>query len=393
MTRIQATLALVKSIGRDHDVVIVGLTTSATAAAVVGLPTETDKAYRKQFGRGVLEMALDLGAATKPDSVVVLPSMGQRFVVVGLGEPDVDPARIRKAVAAAIRTIAALPGDEQLRVAISLELGNPELLQAAAEAAVLGSYVPEKQSATAKPIRIKAVELVSNSAKNEAREAIANAKIVVDDVCLARDLVNLPPNLLYPESFVDRGKALLKDTKVDVEVLDERALERGGYGGLTSVGGGSSRPPRLLRIAYQPKGAKTHLALVGKGITFDSGGLDIKPPTGMLTMKMDMAGAAAVLAATHAIAKLGLRVRVTAYAALAENMPSGTAYRPSDVLTMYGGTTVENYNTDAEGRLVMADALARTKEDAPDLVVDVATLTGAAIMALGAKCAGTDGLR
>ena len=145
-----------------------------------------------------------------------------------------------------------------------------------------------------------------------------------------------------------------------------------------AVGGGSARPPRLVRLTYRPRGATAHLALVGKGITFDTGGLNLKPADGMYTMKCDMAGAAAVLAATWAIAELGLHVQVTAYGALAENMPSGSAYRPSDVLTIYGGTTVENANSDAEGRLVMADALARSNADSPDLVVDVATLTGAA---------------
>ena len=171
-------------------------------------------------------------------------------------------------------------------------------------------------------------------------------------------------------------------------MLDEKVLERGGYGGLMAVGGGSDRGPRLVRFDYAPRGARGHLALVGKGITFDTGGLNLKTADGMYTMKSDMAGAAAVLAATRAIAELGLKVRVTTYAAMAENMPSGTAYRPSDVLTMFGGTTVENVNSDAEGRLVMADALVRAGQDRPDLIVDVATLTGACMVALGERVAG-----
>jgi leucyl aminopeptidase len=171
-------------------------------------------------------------------------------------------------------------------------------------------------------------------------------------------------------------------------VLDDKALARAGYGGILAVGSGSSRPPRLVRLSYAPRGATTHLALVGKGITFDSGGLNIKPGDSMYTMKCDMAGAAAVIAATDAIARLGLKVKVTTYAALAENLPSDTAYRPSDVLTMYGGKTVENGNTDAEGRLVMADAIVRACEDKPDLVIDVATLTGAVVVALGDRTAG-----
>lgn len=388
MNRIQPALALTKSIGRDHDVVIVGLTTSGGSDAVVGLVGDVEKAFVKRFG-SVRDVAVDLGATTETDCVVVLPSVGgQRLVVVGLGEPDVDPTRLRKAVANAARRVASLPGEAPLTVAISLELGDPELLQAAGEAALLGAYVGAKVTADEKPGRIKAFDLVSASVKSEAKEAVASARIVAAAVCDARDLVNMPPNLLYPESFVGLARTALKDVRVDVEVLDERALEKGGYGGLMAVGGGSSRKPRLLRLDYRPRGAKAQLVLVGKGITFDSGGLDIKPAPGMLTMKCDMAGAAAVVAATHAIAQLGLKVRVTTYAALAENMPSDTAYRPSDVLRMYGGTTVENYNTDAEGRLVMADALARSNEDEADLVVDVATLTGACVVALGERWAG-----
>lgn len=180
----------------------------------------------------------------------------------------------------------------------------------------------------------------------------------------------------------------MADSKIGVEILTEKELERDGYGGFMAVGSGSSRLPRLVRLSYAPARAKAHLVLVGKGLTFDSGGLNLKPGDSMSTMRCDMAGAAAVIAATQAIAQLGLKVKVTTYACMAENMPSDTAFRPSDVLTMYGGTTVENYNTDAEGRLVLADALARGSEDNPDLVIDVATLTGAAMVALGTEIFG-----
>jgi leucyl aminopeptidase len=219
-------------------------------------------------------------------------------------------------------------------------------------------------------------------------ESVTSAQAIAQSVVAAREWVNIPPNLLYPASFAEEARVFLKDTRVSVEVLDDKALAKAGYGGILAVGSGSSRPPRLVRLVYAPRGAKHHLALVGKGITFDSGGLNLKPGDSMYTMKCDMAGAAAVIAAVKAIAELGLRVKVTAYASLAENLPSDTSYRPSDVLTMYGGKTVENGNTDAEGRLVMADAIARASEDAPDLIVDVATLTGAAIVALGDKTAG-----
>ncbi len=167
-----------------------------------------------------------------------------------------------------------------------------------------------------------------------------------------------------------------------------KALERGGYGGILAVGGGSARPPRLIRMDYHPRGAKQHLVLIGKGITYDSGGYNIKPPESLLTMKMDMAGAAAVIAAVRVIAERGLPVHVTGYAPLAESMISGTAYRPGDVLTIFGGTTVENIDSDAEGRIVLADALARANQDSPTMVVDIATLTGACVVALGPRTAG-----
>jgi leucyl aminopeptidase len=173
--------------------------------------------------------------------------------------------------------------------------------------------------------------------------------------------------------------------------MDEKALAADGCGGIIGVGQGSANPPRLVQLTYKPRGAKAHLALVGKGITYDSGGLSIKPAASMMTMKCDMAGAASVVAATFAIAELGLPIAVTTYAPMAENMVSGSSTRPGDVITIYGGKTVEVLNTDAEGRLVLADALVKATEDKPDVIVDVATLTGACVIALGDRVAGVLG--
>jgi leucyl aminopeptidase len=182
-----------------------------------------------------------------------------------------------------------------------------------------------------------------------------------------------------------------------IEVLDEKALKKGAFGGILGVGQGSANPPRLVHLSHKGKGATTKVALVGKGITFDSGGISIKPAAGMEDMKSDMGGAAAVIATMAAVAELGLAVDVEAWVPMAENMPSGTAIRPSDVLTMRGGKKVEVNNTDAEGRLILGDALARACEDSPDYVLDVATLTGAQLVALGSRTAGVmandDGLR
>ncbi len=168
-------------------------------------------------------------------------------------------------------------------------------------------------------------------------------------------------------------------------MLDDAALADGGYGGITGVGQGSVHPPRLVRLSYQHADASRTVVFAGKGITFDSGGLSLKPPKAMETMKSDMGGAAAVLAALQAIAALKPAVNVVGYLPLAENMPGSGAQRPSDVITIYGGTTVEVLNTDAEGRLVLADALARSEADGPDLLVDIATLTGAQVVALGTR--------
>jgi leucyl aminopeptidase len=205
----------------------------------------------------------------------------------------------------------------------------------------------------------------------------------------ARDLVNTPAGDLAPLQVADKAKAVGKYAGLKVRVVEGAALA--DYGGIIAVGQGSANPPCLVKVSYSPAGAKRHIGLVGKGITFDSGGLSIKTATGMSTMKTDMAGAAAVLGAIRAAARLGLKVKVTAYLALAENMPSGSATRPGDIVHMKDGHTVEVLNTDAEGRLVLADAIAEAKADGVDEIVDIATLTGAQIMALGYRVAAVMG--
>ena len=380
------SLELSKSVPKDADVVIVGLATAGDATSLVGGTSELDKAYTKTFNANVSTLATAMQASSALEKVTVLPAAdGVRAVVVGLGEPDVAPATLRRAVGAAARAVAGLDDADGLTVAVSLELSDPELLQAAAEGAALGAYRVKKVTAQSTAEPIARIVLVGPS---QLKDALTQAKANVRGVYQARDWSNMPANILYPESFAEAAKAYVKDERITVEILDEKALAKGGYGGILAVGGGSERTPRLVRLSYAPRGAKFHLALVGKGITFDSGGLDIKPPASMLGMQMDMSGAGIVIAAIRAIAELGIKVQVTAYAAMAENMPSGSAYRPTDVLTMFDGQTVENYNTDAEGRLVMADAIARAGTDKPDMIVDVATLTGACSVALGSRIAG-----
>ncbi len=381
-------ISVAPSIPPNTDVLIVGFGDDRA----VGVPPEIEASYAKLLGRSVTELAVGVGAKASADHTRTLPSLGDgpRLLVVGLGEDDPTPEELRRAAGAGVRQVLHQVEAGTISVAVSLGVEEPETLAAVAEGALLGSYrfAPVSSNGSESASLDAVTVIAEQSSGREVQELIKRAEVVARAVIAAREWVNQPPNLLYPDSFAVEVKTALKDAGVTVEVLDEKALARGGYGGILAVGAGSSRPPRLVRLSYAPRGAKSHLALVGKGITFDSGGLDIKPADGMYTMKCDMAGAAAVFAAVGAIAGLGLKVKVTAYGSLAENLPSDTAYRPSDVLTMYGGKTVENGNTDAEGRLVMADALVRASEDAPDLLVDVATLTGAAIVALGDRTAG-----
>jgi leucyl aminopeptidase len=376
-------LTIGKTLPRAVDVLVVGL----TEQGAVGVPESVEKAYAKRFGAGVGELALSLGAKAKLDSRRTLPAAdGPRVIVVGIGG-DQTLEDLRQAAGSGLRHASALAEHARLSIAICLGEG-PEKASAVAEGALLGSYEYAPISGADNQADGGIDTVIVIDPKGSRGDLATRAVAVARAVLTARDWVNVPPNLLYPASFADQARALVKESPVTVEVLDEKALGRAGYGGILAVGGGSSRLPRLVRLSYAPRGAKFHLALVGKGITFDSGGLNLKPPEGMYAMKCDMAGAAAVFAATRAIADLGLKLKVTTYGALAENLVSDTSYRPSDVLTMYGGKTVENGNTDAEGRLVLADALARSNEDHPDLVVDVATLTGACIIALGHRMSG-----
>ncbi|MBC7309452.1 MAG: leucyl aminopeptidase [Tetrasphaera sp.] len=332
-----------------------------------------------------------LGATGKAEEVtgfVAVPGVkAKRVLVVGLGKgtpatAPTSPEVLRRAAGAVTRTLS-----KKAAVALALPTTSAEAVAAVAEGAYAGSYairkLTAKDPAESKVERIEVVTSLSDAALAKRVEVLGAAR------AWAQDLVNTPPNLLFPQSFAEQVTEKVAETKakVTVEVLDEKALAKGGFGGILAVGQGSSRKPRLVTMTYKPRGAKASVGLVGKGITFDSGGLCIKPPTGMVTMKCDMAGAAAVAATVIAAAQLKLPVAVTGYLCLAENMPSAEAYRPSDVVTMRGGKTVEVLNTDAEGRMVMADGLALASESHPDAIIDIATLTGAQMIALGNRVA------
>jgi leucyl aminopeptidase len=377
------------------DAVVVGVV--KTAKGVELAPGGEDVA--KAYGRKLRPLLSSLGVTGKPGEVTKVPTSGALtsplLVLVGLGK-EVTPAAVRRAAGCAARgaTNAA-------SVALALPADSPELVRAVAEGHLLGGYTyttykkDSKEDAT-DPGDVVVLSPVAR--KKDAVEAFETAQVVARAVAATRDWVNTPAGDLTPPVFADAvGDAARRLTKgrgapkVTVRVLDETQLAELGCGGILGVGAGSSAPPRLVEITYAPRGAKRHLALVGKGITFDSGGLSIKPAQGMNEMKCDMAGAAAVVQATFAIAELGLPVKVTTFAPMAENMVSGSAIRPGDVLTMYGGTTVEVLNTDAEGRLVLGDALVRATETKPDVILDVATLTGAMVVALGDRIGGVLG--
>ena len=349
----------------------------------------------QDLARLISRDAAALGITGAPDEVRRVPGLGLSaavLVVTGVGPvADVDAEVLRRAAGAATRELAG-----STSVALALPASDAAEVAAVAEGALLGAYAFTRYREA--PHAVTTFELVTDRVRDRAtKEAVARAEVVAAAVHATRDLVNAAPNDLYPAAFADLAKAAAKDAKgVKVSVLDEKALASGGYGGLIGVGQGSVRGPRLVKVSYSPSRPAASVALVGKGITFDSGGISIKPAAGMEAMKSDMAGAAAVLHTVIAAARLELPVAVTGWLCLAENMPSGTAQRPSDVITIRGGKTVEVLNTDAEGRLVMADGLVAAVEEKPDVVLDIATLTGAQMVALGYRVSavmGSDDVR
>jgi len=381
------TITLSKSAAASTkaDALVIGV--HGSDKGVSSVAASSTGVARAALGKDFLSTLNDLGVSPEPGQVSKVAggdTAAAVVVVAGLGpEGEVSLEALRRASGAAARAVAG-----KQTVAYALPASTDEQVRAVSEGALLGAYAFDRYLAK-KSGAVGAIVVLTDLARSKsAKQAAAAAEIVAEAVNLARDLVNVPPNDLYPDSFAQRMVARAKQSKVTVKVMDDTELEGKGYGGIMGVGKGSGRPPRLVTLSYKPRRAHTHLALVGKGITFDSGGLSIKPAIGMVTMKCDMAGAAAVAAAIFAIADLELPIRVTAYTCLAENMPSGNATRPGDVLTMYGGKTVEVLNTDAEGRLVLADGITTAAAQGPDLLVDVATLTGACVVALGDKVSG-----
>ena len=395
------------------DAVVVGVVRGPDGPRLAPGAEDVDAA----LGGKLAETLAALGATGDAEEVTRIASGGQLtarlITAVGLGAANgpmandgpvvndspvrFDDEVLRRASGAAVRALVA---GKARQIALALPVRDDAEAEAVALGALLGGYVFGRYRNGGQQPETELILLGHGTAGDGAAghgtaghgnadaAGTARARVLGTAISLVRDLVNTGPSDLYPATLAAEAERVAGAAGLGIEVLDEKALAEGGYGGIVGVGQGSVHPPRLVRLAYTHPGAAKTVVFAGKGITFDSGGLSLKPPKSMEAMKSDMGGAAAVLAAVAAIAELGPAVNVIGYLPLAENMPSGTAQRPSDVITIYGGRTVEVLNTDAEGRLVLADALARSGEDSPDLLVDVATLTGAQLVALGPRIMG-----
>ncbi len=357
-----------------------------STAYVVGV---TEKAGKPSLAESLIDLAplhqIDLtaiGAGFKKETIAkVFAADGSAYLLVGLGDGPVNVNTLREVAGAAIRSAGGFR-----EALIGLPANTPAEALSIAEGALIGSYEYLAYKGSKKPVALSSVVVLTNQKISET--VLSNTHSMIQSMNSLRDLVNMPPNDLYPQSMAAAFVKAAKVAGVTIEVWDEKRLSTEKMVGVLNVGKGSARPPRLVKIEYKPRAHKKHLALVGKGITFDSGGLTLKPGLGMLGMKYDMTGAATVGHAVLAIASLKLAVKVTAYLCISENLPSGSAMRPNDVLTYRNGKTVEVTNTDAEGRLVLADGLILASEQKPDLIIDVATLTGAARVALGTRYTG-----
>lgn len=374
--------------GVGEAVLIVPVVTRDDAAAVLDPAAFLDDAAVSEIETALAALGAT-GGEGQTHRLVVDSLPVASVLTVGLGKDREEwPAdTVRRVAGNAARAL-----DKVSAVLTTLSAVD---LEAAIEGLILGAYrFTEFRSGKTAPkdAGLRSITALSKESKARARDTAQRATDIAAAVATARDLVNTPPNTLYPDEFARRAKAWGEAAGLGVEILDDKALAKNGYGGIVGVGKGSSRPPRLVRLTH--KGAKRRgkkVALVGKGITFDTGGISIKPAANMHQMTSDMGGAAAVIATVVLAAKQNLPLDVIATVPMAENMPSATAQRPGDVLTQYGGITVEVLNTDAEGRLILADAIVRACEDDPDYLIETSTLTGAQTVALGARTPGVMG--
>ncbi len=400
------TLADTDPADLDVDAIVIGVHSQEGEGADLLLASGAESIAAAFDGKLTATLAL-LGATGSAGEVTKIATMGvihaPVLVVVGLGAEPTGAApaaeTLRRSAAAAIR---ALAGTRTVALALPLsddaEDNGAHALRAVSEGAILGAYRFSGYKGKPQPNRkdpVGAVSVLVPDAHEEAANSeVRRAGVVTAAVARTRDWVNAPANLLRPPVLADEIADAAGKAGLHVEVLDEAALAKGGYGGILAVGMGSEAKPRMVRLTYAPAESVApakKLALIGKGITFDTGGVSIKPAQGMWEMKSDMAGAAAVASVMIALAELKPLLQVTAYIPIAENMLSGESYRPGDVITMRNGKRVEVLNTDAEGRMILGDAIARACEDNPDYLLETSTLTGGQVIALGKKIAGVMG--
>ena len=382
---LQIQLAATDALSAVCDALIVGVCQGTVASH----PTVV--ALDKVLGGSLLEHVKAVEFEAKLDQVVDLPTLGRlkakKLVLLGLGKPaELDAMRLRASLAACVR------GNSGATIrTLHLVLPEAELdYRAVGEAIALGAYRFSKYFTGERKPKSELGKVVIHPARGAASAAdkkqLDLGVAIADAVAIARDAVNEPPNVLTPEGLAEVARVLARKHKLKIKVLDKKGILAAGMNLHYAVGQGSENEPRFIHVSYVPKKKHKKIVFVGKGITFDSGGLCIKPAAGMGDMKSDMGGAAAVLGAIAAVATVRPDVEVHAIVAAAENMPDAAAYRPADIFTSLDGKTVEIINTDAEGRLVLADALTYATRLKPDIIIDAATLTGAALVALGKTC-------
>ena len=362
-------------------------------AAVVAYGINSDKLNSLPTGFNSAQLK-KLGFKGEIGQVQILPEGNKLLAFVGLGESkEISPTKLRSAAAALARATRRHSSVATDLISKS-DIETTQAVQSVVEGMALALYKFDYKSSSTRNKEDEALKkvILAGSTSSATNSAISKATAVVEGVMLARDLVNEPGGSLTPQVFARKVTNMAKEKGLAIKVMDEAAIKKAGLGGLLGVNRGSDNPPRFVELTYRPKGkAKATLALVGKGITFDSGGLSIKPWQGMSEMKTDMGGAAAVIGAMSTLSSIEPKVRVKGYLPMTDNMLGGDATRPGDVLKIRNGKTIEVINTDAEGRLILADALSLASEAKPDAIIDLATLTGACMVALGADIAGLMG--
>ena len=371
--------------------VLISRTTPKTVDAV-GVPVATTGTVPRSLGLNRAALAA-VGFEGKPGQTLVLPSAtGPTQIAIGIGQPGSLTVQVLRNAAAALVRAAGKRAVVATNLADLDGVDAAKAAQAVVEGGLLAGYryagIKKEPNTSA---LTQLVVVVGEKRTTGARTGSERGQVTAAAAGLARDLANSPPAYMTARHMAEKAVEVAGASGLAVEVFNRDQLAEMGCGGMLGVNQGSTEPPRMVRLTYTPRNPVGHLALVGKGVMFDSGGLSLKPSDGMITMKMDMSGAAAVLATMGTLKSLRCKAKVTGYLMCTDNMSGGSAYKLGDVLTFRNGKTAEIHNTDAEGRLVLADGLSLAVEDGPDAIVDIATLTGACMVALGTKIAGVVG--